>query len=325
MSVNSTRRNLGKKIAEGSYGCIYTKNNKVLKVSDKKEAVVELNIATLIKNIPNWQNYYIIQEKEEFATSNFTRVRPTYQGECKIIRETSNSNLRLLSSPYGGVPVRSIEVTESFSYEKAVRHLLEAVTKLNEQGICHYDIHGGNVVDDVNGIMRLIDFGSAFLGDMADVATVKKHKYPFSPNFAAQPPELAIQNAIVEERDIQASIDVLMDKREIFRNSAEYTGITSEYARKELYFFVTSEYHATDLAWAEYYRTYWRKWDVWGLGVLFLRILQQCLFIPSLRKELWDTPLMRKKIQTLLKGCLEPDPRKRFSANDALKSWVSSS
>ena len=311
-------------MAEGSYGCIYTNDKKILKVSDKKEAVVELTIANIIRGISNWQDYYVIQEKEEFESANFTRIRSTYQGECKIIRDTSNSNLRLLSSRYGGVPVRSIQITETFDYAKVVQHLLEAVSKLNEQGICHYDIHSGNVLDDINGVMRLIDFGSAFLGDTVDVDIVKKHKYPFSPNFAPQPPELAIQNAIVESRDIQASIDTIIASREVLRNSAEYTGITSSYARNELFTFTTAEYHTTDLAWAEYYRKYWRKWDTWGLGILFLRFLQQSLLISELRKELWDSIPMRKKIQTLLRGCLEPDPRKRVSANEALQFWISS-
>lgn len=318
-----SRRNFGKKMAEGSYGCIYTDDKKVLKVSDKSEAEVELKIADIIKSIPNWQSYYIIQEKEEFQAANFTRIRPMYQGDCKIIRQTTNSNLRLLSSPYGGVPVRSIEVTETFSYDAAVLHLLEAVTKLNAQGVCHFDIHTGNVVDDINGVMRIIDFGSAFLGDFADVAIVKKHKYPFSPNFSPQPPELAIQNAIVEKREIQTSIEAVLESREVFRNSAEYTGITKSYARSELFNFVTNEYHSTDIAWAEYFRTYWRKWDIWSVGILLLRLLQQCLFLPALKKDLWDNVYMRKKIQTLLKGCLEPDPRKRLSAKDALNAWIS--
>jgi serine/threonine protein kinase len=325
MSGKSPRQTLGKKIAEGSYGCIYRNDKKVLKVSDTKEAEVELRIANIIKNIPNWSEYYIIQDKEEFETKNFTRVRPMYQGDCKIIRDTTNSNLRLLSSSYGGVSVRNIEITESFSYEKSIRHLLEAVTKLNDQGICHYDLHGGNILEDINGKQRIIDFGSAFIGDMADVSTVKKHKYPFSPMFSAQPPELAIQNAIVENRDIQSSLEELIVKREIFRNSSEYTGITPSYVRKELYDFVTTEYHATDLAWAEYYRNYWRKWDTWSIGVLFLDFLKRALLLPALRKELWDNPSMHNKIRMLLRGCLEPNPKKRFSANDALKFWVSSS
>ena len=321
------KKNLGTKIAEGSYGCIYTAANrkKILKVSGKEEAGVELNIANIIKGIPKWQDYYILQEEEAFQPSNFTRVRSTYQGECKIIRDTKNSNLRLLSSPYGGVPIRTIQVTETFNYYTTVRHLLEAIVKLNQQGICHFDIHNGNILDDINGVMRIIDFGSAFVGDSADVNTVKQHRYSFTPIFSPQPPELAIQNAIVDSIDIQSAIDTLLEKREVFKNSSEYTGITPQYARNELFDFTTSEYHTTQLAWAEYYRKYWRKWDIWGLGVLFLNLLQKCLYIPDLRNELWDDIAMRKKIQTLLRGCLEPDPRKRMFANDALHLWLTSS
>jgi len=323
MSRKSTQKNLGNKIAEGSYGCIYKKDNKVLKVSDTKEASIELRISNIIRSIPSWQEYYIIQEKEDFYANNFTQIRPRYEGSCKIIRDTMNSNLRLLSSSYGGVPVRTMEVTETFSYEKVIRHLLEAVTKLNAQGVCHFDLHGGNILEDVQGNQHIIDFGSAFLGDMTDVEIVKKHNYSFTPKFTAQAPELAIQNAITDGFDIQSAIDILIEKRHVFRNGIEYTGMSPAYIRKELYTFVTSEYHSTDLAWAEYFRKYWRKWDVWSLGVLFYEFLKRALLIPTLRAELWDSP-KRKKIQSLLRGCLEPDPRKRFSANDALQFWISS-
>jgi serine/threonine protein kinase len=328
MSGKSPQRNtLGTKIGEGSYGCVYATNDKkkVLKVSDIKEASIELNIAKVIKGIPDWEKYYVIQNEENFGQSNFKRIRPLYEGNCKIIREKSNSNLRLISSPYGGISVRNIEITESFSYYKAMRHILEAVAKLNAQGICHFDLHSGNILEDINGLIRLIDFGAAFMGDEADINTVKKRSYTFSPKFAAQPPELSIQNAIMEGKPIQESIDDLLEKREVFRNSVEYTGLTPSYVRNELFNFSTDEYHTTVLAWSEYYRKYWRKWDVWGVGILALKILQQCLFIKVLRNELWDDIQMRSKIQKLLQGCLEPDPRKRFSAKDALHFWISSS
>jgi serine/threonine protein kinase len=45
--------------------------------------------------------------------------------------------------------------------EAASRHLIEGVLALHSVGICHLDIHGRNVLIDVNGIPRLIDFESA--------------------------------------------------------------------------------------------------------------------------------------------------------------------
>ncbi len=45
--------------------------------------------------------------------------------------------------------------------QHAAHHLIEGVLALHSIGICHLDIHGGNVLIDGNGIPRLIDYESA--------------------------------------------------------------------------------------------------------------------------------------------------------------------
>lgn len=323
----SLLKKIGPKLGEGSYGCIYKSandSNEVIKISEHKDADIELDIGNIIRTIPNWQEYFIIQEKEDFNTSNITRIRPYYAHNCKIIRESTNSDLRVLSSPYGGVSVRSITVTESFQYMKTIQHLIEAVSKLNDQGICHFDLHSGNILEDINGTFRIIDFGASFLGDMADVETVKKRNYTFSPTFASQPPELAVQNGIMHKKLISDCVKEVVMKRKVFTNSYVYTGLTPSYAEDELLRFCRSEKHSNMIQWAEYYRKYWRKWDMWSVGIIALQLFQQSMLIPSQYIELWKDEKNRVKIQNLLKGCLEPDPTKRFTAKEALLAWISS-
>jgi len=67
-------------------------------------------------------------------------------------------------------------------------------------------------------------------------------------------------------------------------------------------------------SWVPFFHKYWRVWDSWAVGIIFMRLLEKSLLIPSFR-SVWTEhgPLIR----TVLKGLLEVDPRKRLSGIDA--------
>ena len=67
--------------------------------------------------------------------------------------------------------------------------------------------------------------------------------------------------------------------------------------------------------WEEFVRTYWRTWDTWAIGVIYLKLLKNLLLHPTFLATTWKTHgLIIKKV---LHGLLEVDPRKRLSAKDA--------
>lgn len=207
-------------------------------------------------------------------------------------------------------------LTPSFDFVGSLRHVLEGVSELNGQGICHYDLHDGNVLVDFRGTFRIIDFGAAFLGDEVDDAVVKKHTYVFSPDFQPEPPELSIQHGLSGGLQLTNSLEQTMARKKEFALAHRLIGLSAVAQRRELIEFWLHEDTWTGESWVNFYRKYWRKWDSWAIGVLFLHILSKCFLMPGFLRDVWPTEGAR--IKTVLKGLLRADPNARLTASEAL-------
>jgi len=316
-------------LQEGSYGCAFTpalpcKKTKskqsgtrtVGKIIKPEHAKVELSIASLIQGIDGWESYYIIQEKDSCSTANFKRLRKVYAQQCKLYRKTENAGLMQLLSPYGGTPLRLYNIHASFSYMATLRHMLEGVTKLNEQGICHCDLHEGNILVDINDTFKLIDFGAAFLGDSITERGTLLHTYSFSPEFPPQPPEFSIQNGIYQGLTISYSIEDTLAKKKIYTRAQGLLGISIQRQREELQSFWKEQTEWTGGDWVQFFKAFWRKIDSWSVGVLFFDLLYKFSIHPSIKAEWIEN---RSVIGTILRGCLHSDPRMRLTAREALE------
>ena len=320
-----------KPLAEGSYGCIYLegsappcqadtdiKGRKVRKLLKKEDASIELTISKLIKSIPLHEYYFVVQEETGCVEKNFKKARPIYEEFCKIYKSSENKNLTEIVSPYSGISLRNLSITESFSYIDSFQHLLTGLSALHKQGICHFDIHSGNILEE-NGYLRFIDFGSSFLGDSINASVIEKHSYTFTSDFPTQPPELSIQNGVYHNLTVEYCVDELIKHRSVFRNGLPYTGMTTAYVKSKLDR-IGNSIGTTKGEWVSFYKKHWRKFDTWSLGVIFFTILKQCLLLHSFQ------PIWKKHqtlITTVLRGCLEPDPSCRFSADEALTYFSS--
>jgi len=314
-------------MAEGSYGCVYPEDSappcesdagsdgkrKVRKLLTKRDAKVELKLSKLIQSIPLWQYYFVVQEDTGCKESNFKKARPAYEGYCKIFRSSTNKNLTELSSPYSGISLRNLKITSSFLFLDSLKHLLTGLSLLHKQGLCHFDIHAGNILEE-NGYLRFIDFGSSFRSDSIDKSVIDRHSYTFTSDFPTQPPELSIQNGIYHNLPVDYCIQQLLKGREVFRNGLPYTGITSFYVESKLEL-IGNYIGTTTEEWIRFYTKHWKKFDTWSLGVVFFDVLKQCLLLPSFQ-PVWKTH--QTLITTILRGCLEPHPTCRFSAEEAL-------
>lgn len=329
-----------KPLAEGSYGCIYpeesappcqantlekgssgsSSSRRVRKVLAQKDAVVELKISKLIKSIPLNEYYFVVQDETKCTETNFKKARPEYEDHCKIFKELKDKNLTEIVSPYRGISLRKLHITGSFLFIDSLKHMLTGLSLLHKQGICHFDIHAGNILEE-NGYLRLIDFGSSFVGDSVNNSIVDRHSYMFTSDFPTQPPELSIQNGIYHNLSVEYCIEQLVKNREVFRNGLPYTGITSFYVRSKLQL-IGNYIGTTQEEWVKFYKKHWKKFDTWSLGVVFFSILKQSMFLPSF-KPVWKEH--QTLITTVLRGCLEPHPTCRFSAEEALSYFASAS
>jgi len=315
-----------KVIQEGSYGCVLSpplkcKKSKlksqrtVGKVIRIKNSKVELSLATLVRSIPGYDRYFVISDEEPCDSKNFDAHRAVYGRLCKVYRTSADSQLTQLISPYAGSTVRNMNLTSSFDFIGAFRHVLEGVSLLNGQGICHFDLHDGNVLVDFRGTFRIIDFGAGFLGDETDEGVVRKHTYVFSPEFPPEAPEMSIQNGIYGGLDLVSAVEQTMAKKRVFKLAHRLLGLSEVVQRRELIEFWSNENWGE--AWAPFFRTYWRKWDSWAVGVMFLDILSKCVLMPRFLREVW--PIESTRIRTVLKGLLRSSPVERMRADQALE------
>ena len=311
-----------KLIQEGTYGCVVkpalpcakTKAaaNNVGKIVRKKNTEIELSIATLVKGIPAWQDYYVLQAEDSCTTKNFTKLRAPYEGQCRVYTESENSELSQLISPFAGTPVYKMDVSD-IHYIPALKHVLTAVSKLSNQGICHFDLHENNVLVN-KGVLRLIDFGSAFLGDETTEHVVRRHVYDFSPKFPPQPPELSVQNALYAGLDTKLALEQTVKQKHVYSLAYKLLGMNPDAALKDLREFWST--HPPGISWVPFFKENWRSWDSWAVGVMFLNILEKCFLKPTFINTVWMTHSV--KIRTVLKGLLASDPTKRMTASEAL-------
>jgi serine/threonine protein kinase len=323
-----------KKIHEGSYGCVLSPPlkckkskardhksqrtvGKVIRIQNSK---IELSVGTLVKSIPGWQRYYIIAEDDNCETKNFSTHRELYQQLCKVYKYSSDSQLTQLVSPYAGAMLRVTAFTPTFDFVGSLRHMLEGVSLLNKQGICHFDLHDGNVLVDFKETFRIIDFGSAFLGDQVDQGVVKKHTYEFSPKFPPESPELSVMTGIAGgmtmSDGIERTMNAIGSKKELYELAYRLIGIDRFTEWRHLIEFWKEDETWKGESWVLFFKTYWRKWDSWAIGVMFLEILKKCFLMPSFLRTTW--PEEGGRIKIVLKGLLTSHPDKRMTAEEAL-------
>ena len=310
-----------KLIQEGTYGCVVkpalpcakskAANNNVGKIVRKKNTEIELSIATLVRGIPDWQEYYILQSEDSCSTQNFTKLRGAHAGQCRVYSDSENSELTQLLSPFAGTPVYRMDVSD-IEYMAALKHLLTAVTKLNAQGICHFDLHENNVLVN-KGVLRIIDFGSAFLGDETTDKVVQRHVYDFSPKFPPQPPELSVQNALYAGMDMKLALEQTVKQKHVYTVAYKLLGMNPQAGLKDLREFWSTRETGS---WVPFFKENWRSWDSWAVGVMFLNILEKCFLKPTFIHTVWK--VNSGVIRTVLKGLLCSDPTKRMTADEAL-------
>ena len=318
------------KIGEGSYGCVLrppphcakSKNRSgtkaVGKILLKTNAKIELQIGALVKSIPDWEKYYIVQEEEDCDPANFKRIRSEYIEECKILQSgmIRDKNLTQVVSRYGGKTLADTLPTSTFDYMRALKHMLEGIWKLQKQGICHYDLKENNIVVDEHSTLRIIDFGGSFVGDAVTAETVRNHVYSFMPEYNTQPPELSVQNGLNDGGYSRMELyRYSVYKKYTFTQMESLLGVSKSAAETELAAFWNS--YDGSPGWAEFFRTYWRTWDSWAVGVIFLKIWKRCLLYDTFIK---NTLVPHGTVlKGVLRGLLEVDPRKRLLPEKALE------
>ena len=318
---------------EGSFGCAYTpplpcrkgkktrsrsllRTRLVGKILPKADVGVELSLTHLIRSIPDYEKYYIVQEEESCDARNFFLARDTYAGECKLYQRKKDGELAQLVSPYGGTALHKSAFGHDFDYMKSFKHLLRGVAQLNTIGICHFDLHMANVLRDYEGTIRIIDFGISFAIPNLTKAMIEQRQVEFSPGYAVEAPDLTIQRAIFDGINLDIALNMLMKEKKVLPMAASVLGLSLEEQKEALRRFCLEDRSMREHNWLEFYKAYAFKWDAWCVGMIFMYILHDLLLQTWFVTTVWH--VNKEKIRKVLRGLLRTDPRQRLSATDAL-------
>jgi len=214
-----TRRG-GKKLGEGKYGFVIDPaipcegkdtNGYVSKVFKTKEEfdAVNKDIITKIKEIPNYENYFILPEFcDNVGTPTEENSKDGVTEENKrngyLMKKAGTITLRQRIKEFATPSMYGFRHTEDDLNDfmnNDLKNLFDGLKLLHEKNILHGDLHTENIIAwGITDTFRIIDFDRAFF--LSDVEKkkdyFKKWTYPPSDAYAKQNELEGLQNEIIE-------------------------------------------------------------------------------------------------------------------------------
>ena len=184
--TRKARQRGGRKIGEGSYGCVFSPAlrckgdsertpDTISKLMHKLYATAEFNTATVIREIDPEQKFSIYPSRMcELDPANiYANAANDRYLDCKRLAVSSIDEMaafadeyRVIEMPYGGVELNDFKVTdikEILSFFDSLLPLIRGMVLMHSKRYYHFDIKAGNIVtkrlEDGKYLTRLIDFG----------------------------------------------------------------------------------------------------------------------------------------------------------------------
>ena len=336
-------------IGEGSYGCVF---DKPLKCAGKKklqikkdrlgkitlayDAAQEVHISNTLRKAPLWQNFFILTDPESCKLAPIKEQTEKQLNECgPLVREVQRiqySDMKQIFLPWGGRQFGSILHSndirpEKFDFYNFMIHILKGVGTMTLAGVCHFDIHPGNILVDQNKVARIIDFAMSFRGSTIKEEEINDHwkQLAFGNSKKTshwisnqEPPEVTIMNAINHNYGVEDAIEEVVYGKDIFKQmSKPLIGTSRAVSIKKLEDFWKTSKCASSMDWTTFWRSYWTGYDSWALGtMLYTLLMMQLSFRSFADSSTWKEK--RVPILTALRGMLEPSPRYRIDVIEAL-------
>ena len=339
----------GRYIGSGTYGCVFgppllcksgrQPNKKLVgKITDEKMAEQEVQVANRLRKMPLVKNYFLLPDPEICELAPETEQKDPTIAECREDFKKHGDTIDLngmsqITIPFGGTKayyemyVNSSLHPTRFNFFHFIRHILEAGSTLLLAGICHFDIHAGNLLMDNHKTIRIIDFGMSFPVSLINDITVngrwKRLRFGFEFDAAhpsihnSEPPEITIMNAIRRNQYTkEQAVKLTVLGKGVFQDMSKYLNISKETSRDALLSFFTQSSLAKKNDFIGLWRTYWPGFDSWSIGCILMDTLKYLVMLP----EFAEGEYKQKKSSVLatLRGLLEPSPRDRLDCIEAL-------
>jgi serine/threonine protein kinase len=338
----------GRYLGSGTYGCVFSppllcksektsRKDAVGKITIRMDGKQEIEAANAIRRIPLATNYFILPEPESCEPQDLNK-QTEKKSELDLCFAPGKTQLDYkdaiqIFEPFGGtMPFYKVMQTsdlgpQRFDFFAFFRHMLEAGSTLLIAGVCHYDLHPGNILVDDKGVARILDFGMSFTKESIrnDLLAnrwkvlVFGQEQQISPHILnSEPPEITVMTAIREqEYRFEDALKYTIVGKPIFRSLEKIYGISRVSSANELRSFWQTSQVSQDEDWARFWQLYWPGYDAWALGAISLSLLQMLIVNPAFTtSDAWKQ--RQGAIRTALRGLLEPSPRKRLDCIEAL-------
>jgi serine/threonine protein kinase len=185
-----THKQGGKVIGSGGYGCVFrpalrcngtrkraskTISKLMLNKYVKREYMEITKYLPILRKIPNYKNYFIIEGANICQPAPLTRMDlMNFDTKCKVLRKRNinvkniNNNLDKISSinlQDGGVELGTY-IYSGLSLDgmkdlnaRMIQLLVDGILPMNKYHVYHADIKEANIVVDMSKYVRLIDWG----------------------------------------------------------------------------------------------------------------------------------------------------------------------
>lgn len=338
----------GRFLGSGTYGCAFTppllcksgKHNqgKVGKITLDRFALQEIQVANRIRKIPLARHYFLLPEPESCNVKPEEQQTDVGLEECRDELEAQGSELDLATTkqlvmPFGGTKAfyelfydQSLH-PKHFDYFHFMGHILEAGATLLLAGVCHFDIHPGNMVIDKQKVVRILDYGLSFVTSNISQVVLdgrwKRLRFGFEENAGhpanhnSEPPEITIMNAIRQKKyTVEQAIQLTIQGKQVFQDMEKYLGISNESSRDDMEKFWRTSDLARKREFVRLWKIYWPGFDAWAIGCILMETLGILILLPDFIKG----PFATKKplVLATLRGLLDPNPRDRLDCIEAL-------
>jgi hypothetical protein len=319
----------GKLFDQGMYGCIFRPNlecegkkkglqtpiNKehdpLSKLILKEDAELEFDIASIIRKIPIWKNYFAVSES---ICKPAAKQKEKELDQCDVLTSHPLSEFRILSMSYYGQTMTNFRFDISqFQFMDFASHLIKAGALLNLFGIVHRDIHQGNILVDEHYVPRIIDFNLSIPQERPITAACLSHSY--SLNISQEPPDSILVNAIYHRNPAQRVMESIIYKKKITSTISQILDYSLADMYQELlhfYQYSVSVKAGDSVTW---FRMYWRTIDSWAIGINLVHLILRLSALPKF-ESIYAS--FRSTIVPLLRRMCAISPLERIDCVQAL-------
>ncbi len=287
---------------------------------------MERHAALYLASIPGSRQYFVFPDLKSFC-----KMGPVKQQtekdlfRCDVIRDNGTAKMWRYTMPWGGVSLHTVvdRVKEGvkFSPGTFVEQLLEAAATAALNNFVHYDLHENNLILDERTFRpRIIDFGFFFRVDEITADTFKERLKMYDPKHNVEPPEITIFTGMKNGMTFSETfLDVLRQKKPLI-GAERRLGLSRQAQWRQFVTFWKSSEAAKRGDMKRFFELYWRAFDAWSLGGIFLHFLASMELIPSVtRAASW--PSVRQRLRLVTRSLLRMSPQARLDAVEALALW----